>query len=83
MSEWQPIETAPRDGSEFLAYDSRTKRQDVCHMRNFSLSDVKNWVCQPSQFDGEYGPDNNDFGYEWGDITHWMPLPPPPKDAQA
>ncbi len=28
--EWQPIETCPRDGSEFLAYDSKAGKMDVC-----------------------------------------------------
>ena len=24
-------------------------------------------------------PENDGQGWEWGDITHWMPLPEPPK----
>lgn len=77
MSDWQPIETAPKDGTEFLAFDSRTRKMDVCEMSNIITREPL-WVCRPVQMDGEYGPDNSDFGYEWKDITHWMPLPKPP-----
>ncbi len=80
MGEWQPIETAPRDGSEFLGYDSRTMKMDVCHMANISTQDPL-WICRQVQMDGEYGPDYNDFGYERKDITHWTPLPAPPPQS--
>lgn len=73
---WQPIETAPRDGSWFLAVsagvDKRTGRP---------------W--QPGivaiNADGDYVPDDFHEDYftvcanEWP-VTHWMPLPAPPKE---
>ena len=69
---WQPIETAPKN-DEFLAYDSHARKQDVC----FAWGD--HCVCQV-QMDGENGPLSDEFGYEPKTITHWMPLPTPPKE---
>lgn len=70
MSEWRPIETAPKDGVEFLAYDSRTKKFDVAVR-------VKNGA-EAVQYDGEFGPSSDEFGHDPKGITHWMPLPAPP-----
>ncbi len=71
---WQPIETAPKDGSEFLAYDGRVKKMDVCIIkchRNHC------WI-YPTLQDRE-GQLEDEFGYDEEDITHWMPLPLPPQ----
>lgn len=76
MTGWQPIDTAPKDGSEFLAYDSRTRKMDVAQMRDWVRGGA---ICYAVQRDGEYGPDTDEFGHHPGDITHWMPLPEPPK----
>jgi hypothetical protein len=70
MTDWQPIETAPEDETEFLAYDVRTKKFDVCEVYR---GDVVS-----TQFDGEQGPDEHEFGYYREDIKWWMPLPAPP-----
>lgn len=84
MTDWQPIETAPRDGTEFLAFDSTTGKMDVCTMESYPSE----WYAVPVQYDSEYGPLNGEF---YGDIVgsdgrtaasrivHWMPLPEPPK----
>jgi len=63
MSEWQPIETAPRDGTEILVCDAGD--QD-------GLIDIV--AC----FDG-FWVMNGDLAVELGDFTHWMPLPELPK----
>jgi hypothetical protein len=71
--EWQPIETAPKDGSEFLSYSpdifGQTKYgfQCVCFFdgREFYISD------------DEYG--RGDMCNTEVTPTHWMPLPAPPK----
>lgn len=62
--EWQPIETAPKDGTEIIIYCTDTK---PC-MGAF-VADM-GW-CAPARFPGSWIdlPDHP---------THWMPLPPPP-----
>lgn len=70
MADWLDISTAPRDGTEFLGYDVRTKKMDVCWFFDGEI--------QPVQSDGYYGPDEMDFGFDWADIKFWMPLPTPP-----
>lgn len=70
MTEWKTIDSAPRDQSEFLAYDPVSGCMDVC-----SSSADGIWIGS-TQFDGEYGPCDEEFNsYR---ATHWMPLPPPP-----
>lgn len=63
MSEWQPIETAPKDGTRFLAAEEWDIREGwlfvVAKVRNGKF--VVAW-------------DNCDEI----DPTHWMPLPAPP-----
>jgi hypothetical protein len=67
MTEWQPIETAPKDGTRilFLAYG------DTVYLGQWS----DHW----GSFEPEYSevpmfnePDDD------RDVTHWMPLPLPP-----
>lgn len=69
---WQPIATAPKDGTEFLAYDRRVKKMAVC------LWDPWNGCAFPAHPSGEYGHDKNYAGYRGEDITHWMALPEAP-----
>lgn len=67
MSEWQPIETAPRDGERLLAYDP------VYQPHTFEC-----WA----NMDGGlfYWTDDCDSEPE---PTHWRPLlDPPTKEAQ-
>ena len=78
MSEWQPIETAPKDGASFLAWFADEERVDWCH-----------W--QAARYPGM--PEGRDMPEGWRDgfITvyaaddprgpsHWMPIPAPPKE---
>lgn len=64
---WQPIESAPKDGTEILiAYDGSVSIA-------FFHTGYDNWR------------DENgvklDWDPDWFDqnVTHWMPLPEPPK----
>jgi hypothetical protein len=66
MTKWQPIETAPKDGTKFLAL-----------MRGGN-GDIE----IAFHTDGEYGGFRVDsyaptmINEDW--MTHWMPLPKPP-----
>jgi hypothetical protein len=60
---WQPIETAPKDGTRFLAF----------YVADEGIYDILwdeglGWVSQ------DYSIEN----FMQSDFTHWMPLPPPP-----
>lgn len=66
MSEWQPIETAPVDGSLILICGFGTK--------GYFVADAK--------FDGEWMMfDQWDDSYSAPCLqcSHWMPLPEPPQ----
>lgn len=65
MSEWQPIETAPKDGSRYLIYTKADERWGAEYF-------VAEW-------NGNcHSPDGDVRGYGDDEATHWMPLPPPP-----
>jgi len=72
MSEWQPIETAPKDGRDFLAVDSWEDDGEIINL----------WLV------GYFHKGANRFHYGSADEdhfvvdhtpTHWMPLPEPPQ----
>ncbi len=82
MMEWQPIETAPKDGTWILAINNR-RNQAVIIWRDDAFDEG-----DPDRTRGEGGwihPFTT--GYRstfWnggcGSVpTHWMPLPEPPK----
>jgi len=65
MTEWQPIETAPRDGTRFWAFQaSKEAEQYICWWKE----DFAHWEGWQTVWDDEPEP------------THWMPLPDPPAD---
>ncbi len=73
---WQPIETAPKDGSEIIL---------GCAGKNgWSGAGFYHDGSQCKRSDGGwFGEDdrNNLLIAKDIDVTHWMPLPPPPKEA--
>jgi hypothetical protein len=62
IGEWQPIETAPKDGTNFLAC-SEASSVFLAHYAN-GIVDSSSW--------------GDDYGYMERRATHWMPLPAPP-----
>lgn len=64
MSDWQPIDTAPKDGTLILMADGGSV---LCGLWS---KDESGWV------DGSR--DRNGELVTW-DATHWMPLPAPPE----
>ncbi len=70
MSEWQPIESAPRGGASFLAYE------EGAYYRAYFLpaSEEESIVGAVCKQPVVYSPEP----------THWMPLPEPPeRDARV
>jgi len=66
---WQPIETAPKDGTCILIFDGKE-----VHEANWGrswLESVDNWAAPFSDQDEQGGR------YEFTP-THWMPMPGPP-----
>ncbi len=72
--EWQPIETAPKDGTYILAFENfEVAGPLMCvmgwtdtgeHIEHDSITE--GWTKEGSGYLGECNP------------THWMPLPEPP-----
>lgn len=83
MSEWQPIETAPKDGTPILTFGiwageiaGRDDRPGiyVAAWRYGGRSDYDgfHWSCEAT-----------DAYAAWVKATHWMPLPEPPLHSCA
>ena len=73
---WQPIETAPRDGTEFQAWivsdDDDSGHWEPKARFNPDSGIPETW--------GRVDYDEDDWAYTpWFILTHWMPLPEPPK----
>jgi len=74
-NEWQPIETAPRDGTDIILYEPATV--------SFP-GELKTGKWWNAWYGDETKPgwiiSNCDEEYGWYiEATHWMPLPKPPK----
>ena len=71
MTEWQPIETAPKDGYSFLCYE-------------LGFEDCENFKPEDSMEVVSWDKDSKCFR-QWGTCNrikkgYWMPLPKPPKE---
>lgn len=85
MSEWKPIETAPRDGTSILLFttchgvveawfaEGEWSEETPECPRDYSGAA---WVCADDAFSIEV---EETEPMEHGTATHWMPLPEPPK----
>lgn len=67
MSEWQPIETAPKDGTEILGVQQRRP--------TYPEEPPEYWYFLV-KWRGKFFEDHEGFG---SGVTHWMPRPEPPK----
>lgn len=67
MTDWQSIETAPRDGTGILA---KLPDSDMPHTVKFWRGV---WVLAW----------DHSALVNWDEPTHWMPLPPPPSLGRA
>ena len=67
MTDWKPIETAPRDGTQILVEDLSV----ACIVAWWSsMHSAFVWI-HPDLCQSE--------GTAYLNPTHWMPLPPPPE----
>jgi hypothetical protein len=63
---WQPMQTAPKDGTEIM----------VCYDDAFYSPSIVSWVdWKPGWYNGDYTYDADAFDF-------WMPLPPPPQKSK-
>ena len=77
MSKWQPIETAPKDGTVVLGYgitdgevSGPSSEKTIEPMHHLGPS-------------GEWGITGGDYYIVWIRPTHWMPLPEPPENENG
>lgn len=63
--QWQPIETAPKDGTEIWSYNGKQGRMKWSEGQDWGL-----WIWADELL-SDVDPDAEQ-------PTHWMPLQPPP-----
>ena len=69
---WQPIETAPKDGTRFVGF-SKTHGQHECFIpRN---------VAHYKRVTAIYGARTSNSNSVWFSPTHWKPLGPAPEES--
>lgn len=77
--EWQPIETAPRDGTKFLAWcDAWEGEIHGVEHRQFAAITGDKPGPSDSNKEPVWWPVDGDAYAVWYRATHWMPLPAPP-----
>jgi hypothetical protein len=74
---WQPIETAPKDGEWLICWDGK-KVQPLTWISDTYSTDYTGWAYGLADWGGTLYEGYNEVERE---PTHWMPLPPPPKDT--
>lgn len=72
---WQPIETAPKDGTQILVWEAG----DVSVVAWERIKNCNGWQCfgdgrRAVEYMSDFGTDYLEAGWP----THWMPLPPAP-----
>ena len=74
LSSWHPMRTAPRDGTKIVVLGN-----------NYGDKEQGTHICIASCIDGLFYHENDDIGMNVDSgfflehLTHWMPLPEPPK----
>ena len=76
MSEWKPIETAPRDGTPILIFCPRNDRKPVCE-----AAWAYDYEGAPGHWTTPHGVKGRGYTILPESPTHWMPLPSPPSDG--
>lgn len=81
--EWQPIESAPRDGTAVLITDGTVRYDAECFPdeRIFEGVTIGIWSSYEAAWHGGYGSEYD--AVYWHYPTHWRPLPAPPLAKEA
>lgn len=78
MGEWKTIDSAPKDGTPIDLWAAERERYV-----NSRISDCQfvngRWVHHRTVYDDDEFTGGDDMAQVFN-ATHWMPLPPPPKD---
>lgn len=83
MSEWKPIESAPKDGTVVLLYGfcageisgpSKEPNIAIGYCRSSVSTDYAGY---------QWSLVGTDYYATWMKATHWMPLPAPPTSATS
>lgn len=78
---WQPIETAPKDGTWVLACVPDSDPFYVKTRGGYSLApEAIHWAIYHPNSRGK-AEWRDQYGISRPHVTHWMPLPAPPKEA--
>ena len=82
MSEWQPIETAPKDGTRVMLWRGVTPFGDWAEMivAEWHLGAWR-WPSEKLSTHGEWTEDEIMDGFCCNAAINWQPLPPPPVPA--
>ena len=78
-SQWQPIETAPKDGSLLLLKEKWEDEPFIGQWVNSAYGG--RWAASRTHYDTDGNACVIDRVYSEG-VAHWMPLPPAPKEQQ-
>lgn len=77
---WQPIETAPKDGTPILVWAKGS--WSIAHLSRVRSSGE--WIAMAAGDEAiRHQYENGDEDYVVVVPTHWMPLPDPPSEGQA
>jgi hypothetical protein len=76
MSNWQPIETAPKDGTRILLFDPSDDDGESVKLGHFVLPVYRaqgsgGWLCNRADWMALHEP------------SHWMPLPETPTKGEG
>ncbi len=75
--DWQPIETAPRDGTFILAIVAPNDSRHLGHQSGRAFV-IRHEGVTVSGFDRGWAVYPGFGGASDCDFSHWIPLPPPP-----
>lgn len=74
MSEWQKIDSAPKDGTRIIVFLPGFGEDE------YDIDGWDEWTGTAYYSYGDWRPEADFSSFYPGELTHWMPLPNPPSD---